>query len=160
MLVKVTLTLLAKLEPKPSGNWSGPEDRLWRAQAAAGVQGWPSVSITRASKKCRPCLAAVAMLSRARNNIATAAKHGLNIMRVLHDAITGTPGCHQNPCAPDQPKPTTHTSTTSQPTIASPRPCPGYRERECLRSTLGKLPEPPGLRAVVRALRDDQPDVT
>jgi len=40
-------------------NWSGPEDRLRRAQAAEGVQGRPSVSITRASKKCRPCLAAV-----------------------------------------------------------------------------------------------------
>ena len=40
------------------GNWSGACNRV-RDYAAAGIQGWPSVSMTRASKKCRPCLAAV-----------------------------------------------------------------------------------------------------
>jgi hypothetical protein len=39
-------------------NWSGASDRV-RDYAAAGIQGWPSVSMTRASKKCSPCLAAV-----------------------------------------------------------------------------------------------------
>ncbi len=55
---RVPLRPSTELPMQPS-NWSGPEDRLRCAQAAAGVQGRPSVSITRASKKCRPCLAAV-----------------------------------------------------------------------------------------------------
>jgi len=56
---RLTPSFLAGLRGIGWGNWSGPEDRLRRAQAAEGVQGRPSVSITRASKKCRPCLAAV-----------------------------------------------------------------------------------------------------
>jgi hypothetical protein len=39
-----------------TGQVSGSAER---DQAAAGIQGWPSVSITRASKKLSPCLAAV-----------------------------------------------------------------------------------------------------
>jgi hypothetical protein len=41
-----------------SCNWSGASDRV-RDYAAAGIQGRPSVSMMRASKKCGPCLAAV-----------------------------------------------------------------------------------------------------
>jgi len=42
---------------RPS-NWSGLGDRPGRVYAGAGIQGWPLVSMTRASKKVRPFLAA------------------------------------------------------------------------------------------------------
>ena len=40
-------------------NWSGTGRLLWFGQAAAGIQGWSSVSMTKASNRPRPCLAAV-----------------------------------------------------------------------------------------------------
>ena len=42
-----------------AGNWSGAGERLVCGYAKAGIQGRPSVSMTSAAKKCRPCLAAV-----------------------------------------------------------------------------------------------------
>ena len=41
-------------------NWSGPVEPVMFYQASSGSQGWPSASMTRASKKQVPCLAAVA----------------------------------------------------------------------------------------------------
>jgi hypothetical protein len=43
------------------GNWSSHQVPVsaWNDQAGSGIHGWPAVSMTRASKKLRPCLAAV-----------------------------------------------------------------------------------------------------
>ena len=41
------------------GNWSGPRQDCRCDHAGAGIHGWPSVSMTRASKNVMLCLAAV-----------------------------------------------------------------------------------------------------
>ena len=58
-IVPAPLGSVGQSFPIPLGNWSGLRQVGERGYAGAGIQGWPSVSMTRASKNVMSCLAAV-----------------------------------------------------------------------------------------------------